>query len=113
MSDPETRALLLQFSQTCQAVVCCRVSPDQKREIVDLVKDNVPGVRTLAVGDGANDVAMITAAHIGVSYACLLRSGFYSAGGDCYDLHIFVLTRPFRCAHLAPGNCDTTVKFKL
>jgi P-type E1-E2 ATPase len=26
----------------------------------------VPGVRTLAVGDGANDVAMITAAHIGV-----------------------------------------------
>jgi phospholipid-transporting ATPase len=31
-----------------------------------LIKKGVPGVRTLAVGDGANDVAMITAAHIGV-----------------------------------------------
>jgi len=66
MADAQTRALLLKFSTTCQAVVCCRVSPDQKREIVDLVKMNVPGVRTLAVGDGANDVAMIKAAHIGV-----------------------------------------------
>lgn len=66
MADIETRHLLLKFSQTCKAVVCCRVSPDQKREIVMLVRKGVPGVRTLAVGDGANDVAMITAAHIGV-----------------------------------------------
>jgi len=49
-----------------QAVVCCRMSPDQKREVVDMVKSGVRGVRTLAVGDGANDVAMIKAAHIGV-----------------------------------------------
>jgi P-type E1-E2 ATPase len=67
MSDADARKLLLRFSNTCQAVVCCRVSPDQKREIVMLVKKGVPGVRTLAVGDGANDVAMITGAHIGVS----------------------------------------------
>jgi phospholipid-translocating P-type ATPase (flippase) len=66
MADPESRRLLLLFGQCCQAVVCCRVSPDQKREIVDLVKNNVDGVRTLAVGDGANDVAMITTAHVGV-----------------------------------------------
>ncbi|KAJ1441732.1 hypothetical protein B484DRAFT_390566, partial [Ochromonadaceae sp. CCMP2298] len=37
-----------------------------QREVVDLVKLGVPGVRTLAIGDGANDVAMIKAAHIGV-----------------------------------------------
>jgi phospholipid-translocating P-type ATPase (flippase) len=66
MADKETRRLLLLFTQCCQAVVCCRVSPDQKREIVDLVKKNVHGVRTLSVGDGANDVAMITTAHVGV-----------------------------------------------
>lgn len=66
MQDKESRHLLLLFSQCCQAVVCCRVSPDQKREIVDLVKNNVEGVRTLSVGDGANDVAMITTAHVGV-----------------------------------------------
>ncbi len=47
-------------------MVGCRVSPDQKREMVDLIKSGVPGVRTLAIGDGANDVAMIQEAHIGV-----------------------------------------------
>lgn len=57
---------LLEFSQHCQAVVGCRVSPDQKREMVRLVKNGVPGVRTLSVGDGANDVAMIQEAHVGV-----------------------------------------------
>ncbi len=67
MADTKARNLLLLLSQCCKAVVCCRVSPDQKREIVSLVKDNVPNVRSLAVGDGANDVAMITAAHVGVS----------------------------------------------
>jgi phospholipid-transporting ATPase len=66
MANAEAKALLLAFSCMCKCVVCCRVSPDQKREIVDLVKDGVPGVRTLAIGDGANDVAMINAAHVGV-----------------------------------------------
>jgi magnesium-transporting ATPase (P-type) len=27
--------------------------------MVNMIKEGVPGVRTLAVGDGANDVAMI------------------------------------------------------
>ena len=31
-----------------------------------MVKNGVPGVRTLSVGDGANDVPMIKAAHVGV-----------------------------------------------
>ena len=42
------------------------MSPDQKREIVEMVKNGIPGVRTLSIGDGANDVAMIKAAHVGV-----------------------------------------------
>lgn len=66
LADAELRDSLLLFSIRCRAVVCCRVSPDQKREIVNLVKVNVPEVRTLAIGDGANDVAMIQAAHVGV-----------------------------------------------
>lgn len=60
------RDLLLDLSQRCRAVVGCRVSPDQKREMVHLVKTGVPNVRTLSIGDGANDVAMIQEAHIGV-----------------------------------------------
>eukprot|EP00606_Chrysophyceae_sp_TOSAG23-5_P000379 GSChrysophyteH2.ASY1.ANO1.183.1 assembled CDS len=62
----ELRQKLLAFSQRCKAVVGCRVSPDQKREMVDMIKTGVEGVRSLAVGDGANDVAMIQEAHVGV-----------------------------------------------
>jgi phospholipid-transporting ATPase len=51
----------------CNAVICCRVSPLQKREVCLLVKDNMPHKPvTLSIGDGANDVPMILAAHIGV-----------------------------------------------
>ena len=60
------REKLLELSKHCRAVVGCRVSPDQKREMVDLIKVGIPGVRTLAIGDGANDVSMIQEAHIGV-----------------------------------------------
>jgi len=46
-------------------VICCRVTPLQKALVVQLVKNNLNAV-TLAIGDGANDVSMIKAAHIGV-----------------------------------------------
>jgi phospholipid-transporting ATPase len=36
-----------------------------------MVKDRKPEVSTLAIGDGANDVSMITAAHIGVGISGL------------------------------------------
>lgn len=58
----------LLLGKQCRAVICCRVSPAQKAQIVRVVKDNL-GVMTLAVGDGANDVAMIQAAHVGVGIA--------------------------------------------
>ncbi|GLD91539.1 hypothetical protein PINS_up000072 [Pythium insidiosum] len=60
------RPLLATFSQYCKAVIACRVSPAQKAQMVALIKENVPGVRTLAIGDGANDVSMIQEAHVGV-----------------------------------------------
>jgi len=56
----------LRYTQTCAAVVACRCAPSQKAELVGLVKHNVRGAITLAIGDGANDVAMIQAAHVGV-----------------------------------------------
>ena len=65
-ADGGVKQRLLEFSQCCRAVVACRVSPDQKRQMVNMVKTGIPGVRTLAIGDGANDVAMIQEAHIGV-----------------------------------------------
>ncbi|MBV94382.1 Phospholipid-transporting ATPase ID, partial [Eschrichtius robustus] len=58
----------LEFLETacaCKAVICCRVTPLQKAQVVELVKKYKKAV-TLAIGDGANDVSMIKTAHIGV-----------------------------------------------
>mgnify|MGYP001043398668 CR=1 FL=1 len=56
---------LLELGTMCKAVVCCRVTPLQKAQVVELVMQNEKKI-TLAIGDGANDVSMIQKAHIGV-----------------------------------------------
>uniref|UniRef100_A0A7M4F8Q3 Phospholipid-transporting ATPase n=1 Tax=Crocodylus porosus TaxID=8502 RepID=A0A7M4F8Q3_CROPO len=63
----------LEFLETacaCKAVICCRVTPLQKAQVVELVKKYKKAV-TLAIGDGANDVSMIKTAHIGVGISGL------------------------------------------
>ncbi|KAF4615383.1 hypothetical protein D9613_002558 [Agrocybe pediades] len=64
-ADEENKATLLRLATLCDGVICCRVSPLQKALIVRLVKDGLNAM-TLAIGDGANDVSMIQAAHVGV-----------------------------------------------
>lgn len=49
----------------CQRAIAGRVSPLQKALVVKLVKKNQKSI-LLAIGDGANDVSMIQAAHVGV-----------------------------------------------
>ncbi|KAJ3632124.1 hypothetical protein Zmor_022074, partial [Zophobas morio] len=61
---------LLEVAKACKAVICCRVTPLQKAMVVELVKENCDAI-TLAIGDGANDVSMIQAAHIGVGISGL------------------------------------------
>lgn len=51
-------------------MVCCRVSPLQKALVVKLVKRHLKAI-LLAIGDGANDVSMIQAAHVGVGISGL------------------------------------------
>lgn len=48
----------LETACACKAVICCRVTPLQKAQVVELVKKYKKAV-TLAIGDGANDVSMI------------------------------------------------------
>ncbi|XP_017095903.2 phospholipid-transporting ATPase IF isoform X1 [Drosophila bipectinata] len=74
--DGTTIAALLkhlpqQFSDLalrCRAVLCCRLSPLQKSEIVSLIKRRKKHI-TAAIGDGANDISMIQEAHIGIGIA--------------------------------------------
>lgn len=61
----ENQDHFLNLCSACTGVVCCRVSPMQKAHVTSMMKDRA-GMITLAVGDGANDVGMIKAAHIGV-----------------------------------------------
>ena len=66
----ELEELFLDVCSNCRAVLCCRVSPLQKAQVVKLVKTRRKAV-TLAIGDGANDVSMIKAAHIGIGISGL------------------------------------------
>jgi len=64
----EDRDLEDRFFHIClvsKSVVCCRVSPKQKADIVALFKNRGNWI-TLSIGDGANDVSMILEANIGV-----------------------------------------------
>ncbi|KAJ7072605.1 calcium transporting ATPase [Mycena amicta] len=63
--EKEISKIFLELAIMCKAVICCRVSPLQKALVVKLVKKNQKAI-LLAIGDGANDVSMIQAAHVGV-----------------------------------------------
>lgn len=47
-----------ELSTLCNTVICCRVTPLQKAQVVELIMKN-DDATTLAIGDGANDVSMI------------------------------------------------------
>ena len=67
LSDALKQKFLLLCKQ-CKSVLCCRVSPAQKAAVVAMVKSGLD-VMTLSIGDGANDVAMIQEADVGVGIA--------------------------------------------
>ncbi|XP_031653137.1 phospholipid-transporting ATPase 11C isoform X1 [Oncorhynchus kisutch] len=68
-SSPDSshyKSLFLQICQNCTTVLCCRMAPLQKAQIVNMVKNSKGSPITLSIGDGANDVSMILEAHIGI-----------------------------------------------
>ena len=71
----------------CDSVVICRSSPLQKALVVLLIKKYIPGVRSLSVGDGANDVPMIRAAAIGIGIAGM--EGMQAARASDYSVQMF------------------------
>lgn len=66
LDNPIYKNYFIRIAKTCEAVICCRVSPGQKADVVRLIKQDDPDIITLAIGDGANDVSMIREAHIGI-----------------------------------------------
>jgi phospholipid-transporting ATPase len=70
----------------CYAVVACRVSPAQKADVVTLIR-RFRGAIGLAIGDGANDVSMIRAAHVGVGISG--EEGLQAARASDYSIAQF------------------------
>jgi len=87
----------LKLSDKMQVVIACRVSPKQKAEVVNLIKVRYPNKTTLAIGDGANDVNMITAAHIGIGISGL--EGQQAARASDYAIGQFKHLRTLLLVH--------------
>lgn len=61
--------LFLELCIQCTSVLCCRLSPIQKAQVVRLIKTSKERPVTAAIGDGANDVSMIQEADVGLGMA--------------------------------------------
>ncbi|EGT53529.1 hypothetical protein CAEBREN_03693 [Caenorhabditis brenneri] len=91
----------------CHAVVCCRMSPMQKAEVVEMVRKLAKHHVVLAIGDGANDVAMIQAANVGVGISG--EEGLQAASASDYAIPRFHFLRRLLLVHGA-WNHDRSVK---
>uniref|UniRef100_A0A4W3IID2 Phospholipid-transporting ATPase n=1 Tax=Callorhinchus milii TaxID=7868 RepID=A0A4W3IID2_CALMI len=89
--------LFLQICQRCTAVLCCRMAPLQKAQIVKLVKNTKENPVTLAIGDGANDVSMILEAHVGIGLKG--KEGCQAARNSDYAIPKFKHLRKLLLVH--------------
>jgi len=64
--DPEWTDNFLNVAYHSNTVICCRVSPSQKSQVIQKMKEFDSNAITLAIGDGGNDVSMIMEANIGI-----------------------------------------------
>jgi phospholipid-transporting ATPase len=94
--DSALKKPFLQLISQCASVVACRMSPLQKAQVVKLVRDNTE-VITLAIGDGANDVSMITTAHIGVGISG--QEGLQAMLASDYAISQFRHLQPLLLVH--------------
>jgi phospholipid-transporting ATPase len=96
-SDPDLKRQFLDLGLKVSVVVACRVSPKQKADIVQVIRDAFPDKTTLSIGDGANDVNMITTAHVGVGIAGL--EGQQAARSADFIIGQFRFLKPLMFKH--------------
>jgi phospholipid-translocating ATPase len=85
--DTTLYTLFFDLAVKVDSVICCRASPSQKSGMVSAVRKKVSGSVTLAIGDGANDIAMIQEAHIGIGITG--REGLQAARASDYSIAQF------------------------
>ncbi|KAG7289187.1 hypothetical protein NEMBOFW57_005550 [Staphylotrichum longicolle] len=85
--DENLRVLFFDLVARVDSVICCRASPSQKANLVKCVRRQTPSAVTLAIGDGANDIAMIQASHVGIGISG--REGLQAARISDYSIAQF------------------------
>ncbi|OAA77365.1 ATPase, P-type, phospholipid-translocating, flippase [Akanthomyces lecanii RCEF 1005] len=96
-------------------VICCRASPAQKALLVHTVRSRLSKFSltrrsglTLAIGDGANDLAMIQASHVGIGISG--REGLQAARVADYSIAQFRFLQRLLLVH-GRWNYVRTAKF--
>lgn len=85
LKDEGLKTFFHEVASKCNSVLCCRSTPKQKSSVVKLFRNKEKDKVTLAIGDGANDVCMITSSHVGIGISGLegeqaSRAADYSIG---------------------------------
>ncbi|KAI9886346.1 MAG: triosephosphate isomerase [Watsoniomyces obsoletus] len=80
-------SLFLSLAILVDTVICCRASPSQKASLVKAIRHKVKDSVTLAIGDGANDIAMIQEAHVGIGITG--KEGLQAARTSDYSIAQF------------------------
>lgn len=96
LDDARATRYLLRVAAICRSVICCRVSPLQKAQVVHLVRRGHRSV-CLSIGDGANDVSMLQEADVGV--AITGEEGLQAAMASDYTIGQFRFLKPLLIVH--------------
>jgi phospholipid-translocating ATPase len=112
--NEDFKKLFLTIGIKCHAVICCRVAPKQKAEVVKLIKSHLNAM-CLSIGDGANDVSMIQEANVGVGIAG--EEGMQAAMSSDYVIGQFRFLKKLllvhgRWSYLRIANCVLNFFFK-
>ncbi|KAK5122032.1 hypothetical protein LTR85_004278 [Meristemomyces frigidus] len=86
-ADESLQVLFVELAILADSVTCCRASPSQKAGLVSAIRKRVKRSVTLAIGDGANDIAMIQEAHVGIGITG--KEGLQAARTSDYSIAQF------------------------
>ncbi|EWZ50753.1 putative phospholipid-transporting ATPase DNF3 [Fusarium oxysporum f. sp. narcissi] len=115
--SPELSATFFKVMLQVNSVICCRASPAQKALLVTTVRSRLKKYHgrkrrglTLAIGDGANDLAMISASHVGIGISG--KEGLQAARVADYAIAQFRFLQRMLLVH-GRWNYVRTAKFIL
>jgi phospholipid-translocating ATPase len=108
--DLTLMSLFIDLGIKADSVICCRASPSQKALMVTNVRSKVKSAITLAIGDGANDIAMIQSADVGIGITG--KEGLQAARSSDFAIAQFSYLLKLLLVH-GHWNYDRTCKYVL